>query len=417
MRWPVLKINRFCKTGSGGTPSTRKKDIYYGGNIPWVKSGELKDDVLLSTEETLTEIGLAESAAKWIPAGSVLIAMYGATIGKTALLGVDATSNQAICNIIPNPQIADSRYIWYAIRHSVPQIVAKRVGGAQPNISQKIISQLSLPIPALSEQHRIVEILDQADALRKKRAEADAKAARILPALFYKMFGDPATNPKGLVKKRLGDLIKVRSGNFLPAKNMDSSGHCPVYGGNGINGYHSEYMFEEPVIVLGRVGIYCGVVHYSEPNCWVTDNALYVAEQSKDLHPRYLAEALRIANLNQYAGRAGQPLISGNRIYPIEILVPPPEEQEKFAGMILELSKYESRRESSGVHLETLFSVLMHRAFTGDLTAKWRGAHMKELLQEMEQQAKALEIDDGRLSIEKELKSSIIDHQSEIIHD
>jgi len=173
---------------------------------------------------------------------------------------------------------------------------------------------------------------------------------------------------------------------------MDSTGHFPVYGGNGINGYHSEFMFEEPVIVLGRVGIYCGVVHYSEPNCWVTDNALYVAEQSKDLHARYLAEALRIANLNQYAGRAGQPLISGNRIYPIEILVPLPEEQEKFASMILDLHRYESRRQSSGVHLETLFSVLMHRAFTGDLTAKWRVAHMKELLAEMEHQAKALEV-------------------------
>ena len=85
--------------------------------------------------------------------------------------------------------------------------------------------------------------------------------------------------------------------------------------------------------------------------------------------------------------------------------------------MILELSKYESRRQSSGVHLETLFSVLMHSAFTGDLTAMWREAHMNELLQEMEQQAKALKIDDFRLPIEKELKSSIINHQSEIPHD
>jgi type I restriction enzyme S subunit len=262
----------------------------------------------------------------------------------------------------------------------------------QDSGTKTALKKFKIPLPALSEQRRIVEILDQADQLRKKRAEADAEATRILPALFYKMFGDPATNPKGLVKKRLGDLIKVKSGNFLPAKNMDSSGHFPVYGGNGINGYHSEYMFEKPVIVLGRVGIYCGVVHYSEPNCWVTDNALYIAEQSKDLHSRYLAEALRVANLNQYAGRAGQPLISGNRIYPIEILVPHPEEQKKFASMILELHRYENRRQNSGVHLETLFSVLMHRAFAGELTAKWREAHMKELLAEMEDQAKILEL-------------------------
>jgi type I restriction enzyme S subunit len=238
-----------------------------------------------------------------------------------------------------------------------------------------------------------VEILDQADALRKKRAEADAKAARILPSLFYKMFGDPSTNPKGLDKKKLGDLIKVRSGNFLPAKNMDPEGQYPVYGGNGINGYHSKYMFEQPVIVLGRVGAYCGAIYYSKPNCWVTDNALYVVEQSDDLHPRYLTEALRVTNLNQYAGRAGQPLISGSRIYPVEILVPPPEDQETFARSIVNLHRDEKRRKDTGDHIEKLFSVLLHRAFTGNLTSKWRKAHMKELLAEMEQQMKELNLE------------------------
>ena len=419
MRWPVFPLDKIADVFGGSTPR-RNRSEYWDGDIPWVTPTDLPmpgteiADVY-DTADHITPEGLRSCAANLLPVGTVLYSSR-ATIGKIGIARVPLATNQGFANFAPKPGV-ESKYLAYALQYFTVEISSLAGSTTFKEVRRGALKKYKVPLPSPSEQHRIVEILDQADALRKKRAEADAKAARILPALFYKMFGDPATNPKGLVKKRLGDLIKVRSGNFLPAKNMDSSGHCPVYGGNGINGYHSEYMFEEPVIVLGRVGIYCGVVHYSEPNCWVTDNALYVAEQSKDLHPRYLAEALRIANLNQYAGRAGQPLISGNRIYPIEILVPPPEEQEKFAGMILELSKYESRRESSGVHLETLFSVLMHRAFTGDLTAKWRGAHMKELLQEMEQQAKALEIDDGRLSIEKELKSSIIDHQSEIIHD
>lgn len=262
-----------------------------------------------------------------------------------------------------------------------------------PGLNRNDAYKQKFALPPISEQRRIVEILDQADALRKKRAEANAKAARILPALFYKMFGDPATKPKGLDKKKLGELIKVRSGNFLPAKNMDPEGQYPVYGGNGINGYHSEYMFEQPVIVLGRVGAYCGTIYYSEPNCWVTDNALYVAEQSDDLHPRYLTEALRVANLNQYAGRAGQPLISGSRIYPVEILVPPPEDQETFAISIVNLHRDENRRKDADDHIQKLFFVLLHRAFTGDLTAKWRETHMKELLAEMEQQGKLLALE------------------------
>ncbi len=415
MKWPEYRLSHLTERFiSGSTPSTKIEE-YWQGDIPWITGADFLDGEVAIGRRYINKSAVNNSATNIVPKGSILM-VSRTGVGKIAIAPADVAISQDITGIVPKSGLS-AKYVLSAIRDKMAIILAAQRGATIKGVTRKDIEILPIPLAPPSEQRRIVEILDQADALRKKRAEADAIAARILPALFYKMFGDPATNPKGLVKKRLGDLIKVRSGNFLPAKNMDSSGHCPVYGGNGINGYHSEYMFEEPVIVLGRVGIYCGVVHYSEPNCWVTDNALYVAEQSKDLHPRYLAEALRIANLNQYAGRAGQPLISGNRIYPIEILVPPPEEQEKFAGMILELSKYESRRESSGVHLETLFSVLMHRAFTGDLTAKWRGAHMKELLQEMEQQAKALEIDDGRLSIEKELKSSIIDHQSEIIHD
>lgn len=285
------------------------------------------------------------------------------------------------------------KYVHFFIRQQSFRDNAKaRMRGAvgQQRVPKDFLDDTILPLPPISEQNQIVEILDQADRLRKLRAEADAKAQRILSALFFKMFGDTVTNPKGLEKKKLGDLIKVKSGNFLPAKNMDPKGQFPVYGGNGINGYHSEYMFKESIIVLGRVGIYCGAVHYTEPNCWVTDNALYVAEHSDKLQNRYLAEALRVANLNQYAGRAGQPLISGGRIYPVEILVPTIEDQERFSIRIAEIHNAEEHQDGSRAYLEKLFSVLLHRAFTGDLTASWRKEHMKEMLKEMELQAKAL---------------------------
>jgi type I restriction enzyme S subunit len=265
-----------------------------------------------------------------------------------------------------------------------------RGAAGQHRVPKEFLDDTTIPLPSISEQRRIAEILDQADRLRKLRAKADAKAQRILTAFFIKKFGDPATNPKRLKKKRLGDLIKVKSGNFLPTRDMDPKGEYPVYGDNGINGYHSKYMFNEPVIVLGRVGIYCGVVHYTEPNCWVTDNALYVAEYSDKLHNRYLAEALRIADLNRYAGRAGQPLISGSRIYPVEILVPPVKDQERFAVEITNIYEAKNNQNSSHVFLDKLFSVILHSAFSGDLTASWRGAHVRELLQEMELQDKSI---------------------------
>ncbi len=90
-------------------------------------------------------------------------------------------------------------------------------------------------------------------------------------------------------------------------------------------------MFDVPVIVIGRVGVYCGAVHLSEPKSWVTDNALYVCELKRDFDLHYLVAALRSANFNQYAGRAAQPLVSGSRIYPVSILGPPLSLQNEFA--------------------------------------------------------------------------------------
>jgi type I restriction enzyme S subunit len=151
-------------------------------------------------------------------------------------------------------------------------------------------------------------------------------------------------------------------------------------------------MFDDRKIVLGRVGVYCGVVHYSEPKAWITDNALYISEKFEPLDDYYLVAALEQAKLNQYAGRAGQPLISGSRIYPIEILVPPEAIQARFAKTVASLLSLDEIKTSASNRIDQLWGILMGRAFSGQLTAKWREAHLQELLAEMAQQARALNL-------------------------
>jgi type I restriction enzyme, S subunit len=142
-----MAIGEFCQTGSGGTPSRKQLERYYGGNIPWVKSGELREGTILETEETITDVALKETSAKLIPANALLVAMYGATIGRVAVLGIEASSNQAVCHIIPDDKVADRRYLFYALRQNVPVWLNRGVGGAQPNISQQIIRTTSIPLP------------------------------------------------------------------------------------------------------------------------------------------------------------------------------------------------------------------------------------------------------------------------------
>jgi type I restriction enzyme S subunit len=181
------------------------------------------------------------------------------------------------------------------------------------------------------------------------------------------MFGDPATNPKGWDVVRLADALTLKSGEFLPAKDMNSDGQYLVYGGNGISGNHDAYLFDEPKIVIGRVGIYCGAVHYTPPRSWITDNALYVASTKNGLLDQYLVAALRMVNLNQFANRSGQPLISSQRIANVPLPIPPVELQNAFEVAVEKINSLVSKRRCAWSETHSLFGSLVQRAFQGEL--------------------------------------------------
>ena len=218
-RYPQLAIEEFCETGSGGTPE-RSKRQYYGGSIPWVKSGELREDVILDTEERITELGLKESSAKIVPRGSILLAMYGATVGRMAFLGIDAATNQAICNIRPDPKRADPRYVFHGLQSKLSHFLARAAGGAQPNISQTIVRETKLALPPLEEQRQIASILDKADALRRKRRRTIELLESLTQSIFLEMFGHPVVNQRGISVQPLSNVATFMSGG-TPSKNVE----------------------------------------------------------------------------------------------------------------------------------------------------------------------------------------------------
>ena len=157
--WKWVKLGEVCDTTSGGTPS-RREPKYYNGNIPWVKSGELDKGLITDTEEKISEEAIKHSSAKIFPKGTLLIALYGATIGKLAFLGVDAATNQAICGIYKNENI-DSHYLYNYLFYKKQKLVNQGIGGAQPNISQTILKNLNLPLPPKSTQLAIVSKIEE----------------------------------------------------------------------------------------------------------------------------------------------------------------------------------------------------------------------------------------------------------------
>jgi len=153
-----VAISGLCKISSGGTPSRNRKDFYENGFIPWIKTGELNNTILLDTEEKITEEALKNSSAKLYKKGSIIIAMYGATIGKTAKLGIDATTNQACAVLFDiDNSIVLTDYLWEYLQIQTDNLKKLAYGSAQPNLNAGIISNYPIPIPSLEKQQEILE--------------------------------------------------------------------------------------------------------------------------------------------------------------------------------------------------------------------------------------------------------------------
>jgi len=184
--WEVVRLGEVAEIKSGGTPSRKIKN-YYNGNNLWVKSGELEDNVILDTEEKITDEAIKNSSAKIFPKGTVLIAMYGATVGKTGILGKEATTNQAVCAILPNYEIFIPEFIRHYFIVIRDELLKQRYGGAQPNISQIIIKNTLVPKPNISEQKAIAEILSTVDQKIEYLSTKKQKLQELFRTLLHEL--------------------------------------------------------------------------------------------------------------------------------------------------------------------------------------------------------------------------------------
>ncbi|WP_462176773.1 restriction endonuclease subunit S [Klebsiella variicola] len=181
---------------------------------------------------------------------------------------------------------------------------------------------------------------------------------------------------KTWLRCNIGHIFNVKSGDGLTAKEMNDSGDIPVYGGNGITGYHDKYNTEEPTIVIGRVGYYCGSVHLTPEKSWITDNALLVDFNSELITKQFAHWLLKATNLRVDISSSAQPVISGAKIYSIEIVIPPIEEQHEIVRRVKQLFAYadtiEKQVNSALTRVNSLTQSVLAKAFRGELTAQWR---------------------------------------------
>ncbi len=183
--WAFARLNDLGDWGAGATPSRNNSELY-GGNIPWFKSGELIADYISQSEETVTELALEKASLRYNKVGDVLIAMYGATIGKTAILSIPATTNQAVCACTPFSGF-ENTYLLTLLKAYKPRFIGMGAGGAQPNISREKIIATVIAVPPTAEQHRIVAKVDElmalCDQLKARRSAAQTIQLHLADAI------------------------------------------------------------------------------------------------------------------------------------------------------------------------------------------------------------------------------------------
>lgn len=272
----------------------------------------------------------------------------------------------------------------------------------------KFLREVKFPHVAEKEQRRVVGLLEQADRLRHLRAEADKLADSILPALFQKIFGDPVTNPNGWPRKPLGEITAITAPMVDPREpeymDLPHVGPDRIEGGNGrllpcltareeklISG---KYLFDTSHVLYSKIRPYLRKVALPEFSGLCSADMYPVSPLPKKTTREFLWALLLSSAFTNYtsehSGRANMPKLNREQFAAYDCAVPPFDLQCKFSNQIGQLRQLESKRIVAHQNIETLFATMLHRAFTGELTAKWREAHLKELLVEMEHQAKLL---------------------------
>lgn len=178
------KIGDIClKVCSDGTPTSSNPN-YYNGGIPWLNTNEVNFCNIDSTNKTISQEGLEHSAAKYIPANTVIVAMYGVTAGRSAIAKIPLTTNQACCNLVIDAAKADYRYVYYFLKQQSDNLNKLANGGAQQNLNSLIIKKYKIALPNLEVQHRIASILSTYDTL----IENNAKRIRLLEKMAENLY-------------------------------------------------------------------------------------------------------------------------------------------------------------------------------------------------------------------------------------
>jgi type I restriction enzyme S subunit len=402
--WEWKEIGTIAKTTSGGTPN-RSKTEYWNGKIPWLKSGELTDGLVIKNSEFITKLGLDKSSAKIVNKGTLMLAMYGATAGKLGILGIDTATNQAICAIRNDYSLFEEMYMFYYLLSQRTKIIKDSFGGAQPNISQSYIRSLQIPLPPLQEQKRLVkkldglfEGIDKAIELVKQNLEEIPQLKKSLLDQAFKgqLFGAATVGDNGLPLgwewKKLKEVCLIKRGKSKHRPRNEPSlyggkypliqtGNIRSAGGGYITTFDKTYnekgLAQSKLWVKGTLCITIaaniGETAILGIDACFPDSVVGLICQEgylSNLYTNYFFRYFK-SELDKLSTKTAQKNINVSILEKIQIPLPPLPEQQKIVKKLDELfqniDQLEAANKSKLEHWEQLKKSLLDQAFKGKL--------------------------------------------------
>jgi type I restriction enzyme S subunit len=376
--WAADHFGNLVDFKIGRTPPRGNGRYWKDGNHPWVSIADMAPHgIVRETKEQVSAAACKEVfRGQFVPAGSLLMS-FKLTIGRVSELGVDGFHNEAIISFKPDESKVSAGYLRYFLSQIDYRSYQDTAIKGQ-TLNKGKISSLEIVLPPLPEQKKIAHILSTVQRAIEEQERIIQTTTELKKALMHKLFTEGLRNEPqkltevGLIPKswevvEIGDVFKFTSGKTKPkdtSREPTAEQTIPVYGGNGVLGYSAQSLLNEDVLILGRVGEYCGCAHLTKPISWVTDNALYAIEEKRSVNRSYARTHFEHLNLNQYSNKMGQPLITQGTINRVKFGFPSRSEQNELANAFETLNTRIAQFHGKRNSLQDLFRTLLHELMT-----------------------------------------------------
>jgi type I restriction enzyme S subunit len=377
--WRWVRLGDVARIFSG-SPAPQDKRYFEEGSMPFVRVQDLgRYGITTNLTETSDKVnGEAVKELRLVKAnkGTILFPKSGAAIltNSRAILGEDAYIVSHLAAVEPFHDVLETLWAFYWL--CTVDMGRYIDNPAYPSLRLSKIRELLIPLPPLEEQRRIVarveELMSRIREAKRLRQEAKEEAERLWQSILSETFPKPGTElPEGWRWVRLGEVFRLKNGKFIRAGELKSEGKVPVYGSNGLLGFTAiPLLMEGRTIVIGRVGA-CGAVNVVNAPCWISDNAMFVAEWFIECDIEYIALALHNIDFSSFVKKGAQPSISQEVVYNAPIPLPPLEEQRRLVAYLQDVQeKIRALKEAQAqteAELKRLEQAILDKAFRGEL--------------------------------------------------